>query len=343
MIIWGLILAVGVLELSVRAYVQHKTSPQLISTRLPDGSFAYLHSPAFIGLPYDTEAFFLEMESFNEVDQADRQYIHIQNFQRQTRFQPDVSQNTIYFFGSSNVFGLQVPDEYTICSLLQDAVNRVYDGKYKVINFASMGMMISDQAEQYKTLAAQIQPGDVVVFYDGYNEMRRFFYAETNSLEALLLNSIVFRNLIRPLFANTMPATFMIANENAHQSYLKMIPLVEQDVKQRGALFIHFIEPSLYTLGQLSSYERQIWDQLEMPFTGWSQFFIAGYQRLRDANQLLMAMQVATYDITDALDHDRRTTGSEIFLDAIHTNAYGMQMIVDAMIPILLDHLPAAP
>ncbi len=79
---------------------------------------------------------------------------------------PSQTRQTVYFFGGSTVWGTGSDDLNTIPSLYQKAAGG------KVLNFGESGWTAHQSLNQLIKLYTEGHRPDVVVFYDGYNDVR---------------------------------------------------------------------------------------------------------------------------------------------------------------------------
>src|SRR5258708_11196544 len=93
------------------------------------------------------------------------QWYNTENGRRDTVGQPVSPAISVYIFGSSTVYGTEVPDQYTIPSQLQALFDRFYRRAYRVVN---MGEWSANAFRQYQLLQLiDLKRGDSVIFYDG--------------------------------------------------------------------------------------------------------------------------------------------------------------------------------
>ena len=76
--------------------------------------------------------------------------------------------NSIYLFGGSTVYNGEVPDSYTIASQL--ALIGANKKSFRVINMGASSIHAGQQLGRLKSEVA-LTPNDVVIFYDGVNDV----------------------------------------------------------------------------------------------------------------------------------------------------------------------------
>src|SRR5262245_27465301 len=87
---------------------------------------------------------------------------------RKTSNQEEHPKNKIYMFGGSSMWGTGSADRNTIPSLLQ-AQLRANEQRYAVFNYGFSTVVAHQQLSRLKTL--DLKDGDVVIFYDGWNDI----------------------------------------------------------------------------------------------------------------------------------------------------------------------------
>ncbi|HEY7160549.1 MAG TPA: SGNH/GDSL hydrolase family protein, partial [Acidobacteriota bacterium] len=103
-------------------------------------------------------------------------YFNVKNGLRVTTSQPRNFKHTVYLFGGSTVYDSEVPDDLTIASQLQSLFNSRYGDEFIVQNYGTTTVTIAQELERLKTI--QPKPNDIVIFYDGVNDIYQgLFYA----------------------------------------------------------------------------------------------------------------------------------------------------------------------
>ena len=101
------------------------------------------------------------VNGYNRLREIESKFINVRDGERCTMFQPDIYDNTIYFFGSCLFLGGRVSDECTIESYLQKLVNR-NNYKYKVVN---CGAVTGTKIDIPRIIEQQYKSGDIVILY----------------------------------------------------------------------------------------------------------------------------------------------------------------------------------
>jgi len=205
---------------------------------------------------------------------------------RRTTNQPYLHRNTIFFFGGSTIFGSGSSDEYTIPSVFQRLVNKYMPNTYSVVNHGFTTVIAKQQLAELKQ--QKLNGGDVVVFYDGandiwqgvvyeqpggtilgYNDSNRIRMAINKLKFWLARNSNVYRILMyfrdREGALNRGPCeqtADAVINRNAENSFLRYASVIKEArdyVVGHGGQFWHFLQPSLFSRSSpFSDYEMSL-------------------------------------------------------------------------------------
>ncbi len=279
---------------------------------------------------------FNQQPSFNNNGLNTNSEINIdQDGHRVTINQPENALHTIYIFGGSTVFCIDVDDQHTIPSYLQTAINEDFGNKYKVINMGIPALPIAGQWTHLQELP--LAPGDIIIWFDGYNEILDAFRLQYTEPELLYERFYIYRRYISPIITRGMPNSAKRIGNIAYENLMHFVPKANTYVLDQGAEFIHFLQPSVYTIEQPNQYEQNLLANYENNYYGWVENFSYGYDKLILANQDLQALGVLSIDLTYAFDHDYRTTSEEIFIDDIHVNQYGNQILANEIYKHLLE------
>lgn len=271
-------------------------------------------------------------------------YFNVKNGQRVTTSQPVNFKNTVYLFGGSTVYNSEVPDNLTIASQLQSLFNSYYKERFIVQNYGTTTVTITQQLERLRTVS--IKPNDIVVFYDGVNDIyQSLFYANTKEtmveMNRRVLKEMDFVHRVQLEIYN-MWATqssfvqiFFDPTKRSFPAHLNDPTLVNEllislkgrykkaiqdsvDLTSKShANFYHFLQPHLFADEVLSPYEKKLVQNYYIIPKGIKQSFDTGYPVLKTLIQELPE-SIHNYDLTNILDE--RANGSEYFLDACHVN-----------------------
>lgn len=311
---------------------------------------------------YFSERFLKESETFVngrltdvvELDDYHGEYFNVTDGYRVTIGTPPNSKRRILLFGGSTLFGQEVPDEHTIASHLQRMVNDA-GLAWTVHNYGLPGMDASQQVSILKTIP--LREDDIVIFYHGVNDIYYVVFGgasegwrpgvpnfrpiqELSSLakwmkrwHGRLKNYSHTADLALDIFDRSMPAT--IFNEDAltrgvdlsADRFRAAVKEAQEIVSSSSAEFEHYLQPTIFSVDQKSSYERGLLTHyLETP-PGVDIAFEKGYPKLREVSLELQIEGVSFMDLSDALV--RRHEYDEVFLDFCHLNHVGNWLIAE--------------
>lgn len=245
-----LILALFGTELSLRFIAAHYSIPTKAtdSERLP----AYSHSPWW------TPEFNREMREANASWKVSADgflfapdyrghYISFVNNRRTTTGQPVLASRTLWMFGSSTTFDMFVPDNLTIASNLQHLVG----SRLRVEN---MGRPSINAAKELVLLKQTIiRSGDIVIFYDGALDFLTPYQVAQNrqtqqtDVCRWLLDRVGWSALVQVgcAFAHQDSVTDTEAL-TYWRAYNATIAAAKVYSEAHGAVFVHFIEPTMF-------------------------------------------------------------------------------------------------
>jgi lysophospholipase L1-like esterase len=367
-------LCAAALEGGARIY--RRLHPQPPNNRY---SFRMMQPPPYRGAPYFSAAFV--DESFRQpggwyVPAGTRlvvpgdfhgRYFNVENGRRRTTDAPASAEHTLWVVGGSTVYSAEVPDAYTIPSYLQRMLNRKVPGVWRVVNCGSISLTTGQQLELLRTLP--LGAGDMVVFYDGVNDVvegvyngdpRGWIVGENRKalrgagpFKAVLakLNlkyaaskiqyySALFGTVVGDLVngANLRPRPQLLDPAKTAALVRETAALFRQNVQEaarytagHGAAFVHFLQPQVFAEARRTPYEESLVRNFYINPNGLETAFDAAYPLLQAATISLAG--VRSYDISHVLD--RRCPGEEFYLDYCHVNHAANERIAAAMLPVL--------
>lgn len=296
----------------------------------------------------------------------DGTYIHIKDGLRRTAFQPDDYMNTIYVFGASTVFCNEVPDEYTVTSYLQKLVSEKFGNTYRVENYGATSVISSQELERLRTVA--LKKGDVVIFYDGANDVIQTIYnndpagwiigtnkqvlREAGSIKKFLIklharwgekSKFIYHFLspyeygFEPIHMRDKKLIQQLADQ-MYQNYLSNIKDAHGYTTARDATFFHFLQPTLFSGSKRTMYEWGIENNTHLVNAGIGKALRLGFPQLKAVvNILHHDRQINSYDISNVFDG--RVGGDEVFLDWLHVSEKGNAYIARKMFEYVKDNL----
>lgn len=254
---------------------------------------------------------------------------------RRTLFQPAVAAQTVYLFGGSTVFNSEVPDEFTIASQLQRLVGGVAD-----VAVVNLGVTSVHSGQQLSRLKADVDlaQGDVVVFYDGVNDvMQRVVYESREGyivgkprdepFGAQLLRKLsdeldvvrVVMRLAGP--ERDYPTDLMQA---AAEDYVAVQDSARAHAERHGASFFHFLQPTIYTKADHNAYERKL---LSLVTASTDSSIRNAYLRTYPMMQARLAARDYSTDLTGIFDGLERSP----YLDFCHVGHVGNRLIAESI------------
>ncbi|MBI2414880.1 hypothetical protein HYV31_03565 [candidate division WWE3 bacterium] len=293
------------------------------------------------------------------------EYLNVRDGLRKTSHQPEKYEHMIYVFGASTVFCAEVPDDYTINSYLQQKINEKYPNKYKVENFGASSVVSAQELERLKTI--DIKEGDIVIFFDGANDVVQSIY--NNDPEGYIIgkNNQVLREsgkfkelaiklfvkygekskfvgyFLNPFESRFLPIHMTDASKvdqlttDLLTNYLKNVTEAAGFTTGRKAQFAHFLQPNLYSGSYLTPYEFQLKNNYYLIGTGISEAFAKAYPSMVETtNKLKSQYNVNSTDLTNIFD--AREKNEEFFLDWVHVTEKGNEIISNNIFKVLEEN-----
>lgn len=281
-------------------------------------------------------------------------YINIIDRVRVTTNQPAQYNQTIYMFGGSTMECVEGADWMTLPSYFQRKVNIVFPDTYRVVNMGVIGLISANQTVLLKTI--DLQPGDIVIFFDGNNDVNSafqfdfFVFPDINNgpvfvklADQLIKHSIFFDIFLAPynyLPSITHDVELQQVYVNQMLDYYNRSLIEAKDYAERkGAEFYHFLQPTLFTVSELSANEQKILRDYQFIPNGWADLHYKGYLALIDYNDILIDEGIISFDITDAFDPEFRQPNQEFFFDQVHVNYEGNELLAKRIFEIIQPYL----
>jgi lysophospholipase L1-like esterase len=289
-------------------------------------------------------------------------WFNVSQGRRRTTDQPAHPVSRVLLFGGSTVFCQEVPDDWTLASCLQRHLHDRFGPAFRVENLGAVSMTLGQHAARLEE--TKFAEGDVVIFYAGVNDAYYPVYngnlrgwlpgdghdggvRTLGALERLLyphllrwrdssaLAALIFARWERPAPDHLSQRAILDSHLDAAQAaYRDGLLLAARDAAYRGARFVHFLQPNLYTLRNPSSYERRRQEHAEYELPGISKAFQLGYARFREAMAEARAAGVESFDVSDALDG--RSAEDEVYLDYCHVNHEGNALVARRILECLV-------
>jgi hypothetical protein len=319
----------------------------------------------FMGRYYPDTAFFETKQSFSPYDpEADSfpyydlyfdeslgvilhrdvsiENFHVVDHRRRTTGQPETFLHTIYIFGGSTVFNIRATDDLTIPSLLQKRLNLETLNTYRVVNMGVPGYLLNSQLILLKD--TNLRPGDIVVFYDGINNVngifqRGFFlYPDEDDQFYNILSLLAYRSYFYQYFLAppNFPPHIVRDDERLSVSLEQLKATFQSDIEaavelcdEADVTFFHFLQPTLFTVSEKSRYEYQLAHEYSNIPNGWEYIHSQGYEVLIGLNKEFVLNDIYAFDLTDALNPEFREPGQEFFFDFAHVNYEANALIAE--------------
>ena len=269
----------------------------------------------------------------------DGSYIKIKDGRRVTVGSNGLRQRRVLVFGGSTVFCAEVPDLLTSSSQLQQLILK-NNFDFDVLNYGIPGLRIENQFNILKNVP-DLGPGDIVVFYDGVNDLIRVFeegldrhknqapWRQLNSFSfAVEKRSSLFKHLSISGYVDNIGVANEYLDSDARQyisdNWLKYEELARELVQKTGADFVHILQPNWLTYKKLSegkSEDRRFSDM----------------RVIQEIFKNNATQKSGIIDFTDRLDSLTDTP----FLDWVHLDEVGDKKIAEEMFTVLKPLLEA--
>ncbi len=276
-------------------------------------------------------------------------FFHVKDRKRITTNAPKNPTRHVYMFGGSTMYNSEVPDQYTIPSYLQRLLNAQNKG-WAVVNMGSTSVNTTQQLERLRE--TKIQKGDLVIFYDGVNDIHQgVLYGDIKGtitthvvevrdtalgrLREKLKMFYLFQYIIsHPAMIGADEIATVTKTENVQATkdlYFKNIDAAQKLVTQQGGEFVHFLQPSLNTLKNPGDSEQELLaanDGRSTPLIMAS--MRAGYEALHSGYQNGKRKSY-DHDISDAFDG----IDGNIYLDHCHVTEKGNEAIAKRVFSVI--------
>jgi hypothetical protein len=286
-------------------------------------------------------------------------FYNIVGGRRRTVWQPDSAPCRVLLFGGSTLYNTEVPDEFTVASLLQRKFNERAATPCRVENYGTTSVTAAQQLELLKTVA--LLPGDTVIFYDGVNEIFQgiFFnhpegwivgenrealnrvnpfvrfmiksgkrYEDHSAAIKLLMGRVFDPNLAGNIVHLSDPAQLEVAISRTATTYQISLRQTFEYLRSKNVPFLHFYQPNLMSRGELSPYERALVANKSIVGSAQAVAFSSGSAPLRDAALSLNREGLRTVDLS--MMFQVRKPDEEFFVDVCHVADGGNERIAEA-------------
>jgi lysophospholipase L1-like esterase len=336
-----LVLAVGgvAVEAAFRAVIEgHSDEREFRATQPAPYRDAEFFSAEFIAESFRQPGGWRTLPGTNALVPHDfaGEHFTVENGLRRTTDVPPDAVASIYLFGGSTIYNSEVPDEHTVASYLQRQLVGEGFGSYRVVNFGVTSVSTSQQLERLE--AEAIGTSDIVVFYDGVNDvLQGVLYGNSGAtiygndrsrpfshkiLYRLSKDSVAARYLLTRAGANYEIASLSERVDAAVARYAANLEKAGHTVRERGARFAHFLQPTLYSLAQRGAYENELLTFGFVPLQA-EQAFAATYPHFRRLVDHRARQGLADFDLTAVFDG----LDEPVYLDGWHINHRGNEVV----------------
>lgn len=278
-------------------------------------------------------------------------FFTVKNGVRRTTDTPPQANRTIYLFGGSTAYSSEVPDGYTIASHLQRLLVKNNQNIYRVVNLGVTSVSTNQQLERLYT--TKLTRGDIVIFYDGINDVVQgvlygnagntiFGNDKSRPAWQKLLSKLSENSVLARYFLTRMNANYRIANLDKRVAdtlarYSRNLGTAQRTSETQGARFLHFLQPTLYSLSPLGDYEKHLLSVGIIP-TQTKQAFVAAYPSFARLVKERAAQGNADFDLTGIFDK----LNEPIYLDFCHINHVGNETVARHIYTGLIDSMAIA-
>ncbi len=336
----------------------------LIVKRLPTYEsrwpFREKKPPAYSNSPYFNADFIRESthgerskldDNVRRLINFEGEYINVIDGHRRTAFVPESAANTVYIYGASTIYSQEVPDEYTIPSIIQRKINEITT-RYKVVNYGVASMNVEQQL--YFLRETKLKEGDIVIFFDGGCDiLHNVYYARKHGINKksepssgtkdILESSILpilekarlanFAALLKYIKTSSPPLNMRNTDEinaraiKAANSFANNIRLAHQYSSTAGADFYHFLQPSIFSLKHRTEHEQFLIDNFLLTPPGMELAYENSINEFVRQSSALNKIGIISIDLRNILDNERE----EVFLDFAHTTEGANKTIATAI------------
>lgn len=291
-------------------------------------------------------------------------YIGIEAGLRRTSFQPAQFKNRVFIFGGSTIFCNEVPDDYTLPSVLQIRLNKNNGNHYRVENYGATSVVSAQELERLRTVS--IKEGDVVIFYDGANDAYTSIYKDDptgwivgENKQIIYDKGVLFETFLRfhtkyssiSKFVEYFLSPFDYSYEPAHLRDEKLILDLQSQLASRyqknileaarytiekKAKFIHVLQPTLFQNTKSLWYRHQLASNTALIPRGMERALVTGYQSLQEVVKRLNDKDgILSFDLSNISEQSQ--LDSIHFLDWVHLGDRGNEIMADEVYKRLLQ------
>lgn len=256
----------------------------------------------------------------------------------------------IFCFGGSTMYSSGARDEYTIPSELSKLIYKTFPSKnVAVTNFGCHGYTRASENIQLQRELVKGNIPDIVVFYDGVNEVisahqnneagsptnaynRKKEFKIAHSYKKRILLLVYSSNLYR--FVNALKLKLLTNSAHAKLSsrddslatpvaknYLGLVKVSKSLEQTYGFKVYNFLQPHIYSKKNLTKAEKEYHKEQRY----YKNLFDLSYKTI--TNDLMMKSDTTFVDISNVFNDINKT----IYLDFCHTGELGNKLVAKAM------------
>ena len=250
---------------------------------------------------------------------------NVVNGLRATTDLPSHDNRNCLVFGTSQVFGEEVPDDLTCASFLQRLLNK----EYKNIRVINHSMPASFAVERSKFLMENVptQPGDILIFIFGSNDCGSKAHGKLSdeSVKSPLLvfltkfansRSILFHTLFKKLFNRHVSSCGEIA---VNQTKNALEELHKFSLSKKLYLIV-VLQPTIYTSKRFSDYETKLSSRFSSILEKQIKYAYPRFIKWSDTKLNVVSL-AGIFD----------STSESVFLDWVHLNARGHELLAESL------------
>lgn len=227
----------------------------------------------------------------------------------------------VWMFGGSALFGSGQRDAHTISSVLaRDA--QAGDTPIRVVNWGVYAYTSAQESLAFRRALTSTGPPDLVVFYDGYNDVETGMGAMLSGLpgrsQVIAPLPVLQRGQLMQTGDGKRSASTADDIDGTIGAYTDAMSAARSAADARGIEMIQFWQPNAFT-------RRPTADELRTLSTlGYDPFLRSAHEELH--RRVRARLPANVIDLSDVLDQ-----APTVFIDQVHTNETGARLVGDAI------------
>lgn len=264
----------------------------------------------------------------------------------------------VFCFGGSTMYSSGSRDEFTISSELSKLISNEFPNQnVEVINFGCHGYTRATENIQLQRELIKNNIPDIVVFYDGvnevisahqnneagsptnaYNRKKEFKIAHSykKRIALMVYSSNLYRfitSLQRKLstgsaYAKLNPRDDSLAKDIA-DTYIGFVKISKSLENEYGFKAFNFMQPQIFSKKHLTKFEQEYHSSHQY----YENLYTLSYNKVRQ--DTLMQTDSTFIDISDVFDQEKQT----MYFDFCHTGEYGNQLVAKSIFDTIESEL----